>query len=94
MYEYDAEFGPKPEPGKPPKEKRLCLGEIHFAAPDKGSYTMTSGGDDRWMCDGRAVYEFDSKQRTLKEYRLPKSSKARRSRMGRSLSCLVPKRTR
>ncbi len=72
MFEYDAVFGPKTVPGQPPEPKRVCEGTIHFAAPDKGSYQLTKGGEERWMCDGKAIYEFDAKQRKLKEYRLPK----------------------
>ncbi|HVU85895.1 MAG TPA: TIGR03009 domain-containing protein [Pirellulales bacterium] len=71
MFEYDMVFGPKAAPGQPPEPKRVCEGTIHFAAPDKGSYQMTKGGEERWMCDGKAIYEFDTKQRKLKEYRLP-----------------------
>ena len=33
---------------------------------------MTKGGEERWMCDGKAIYEFDATQRKLKEYQLPK----------------------
>jgi TIGR03009 family protein len=72
MFEYDAVFGPKAAPGEPPREKRRCEGTIQFASPDKGSYQMTKGGEERWMCDGLAIYEFDVKQKKLKEYRLPK----------------------
>lgn len=71
MFEYDAVFGPKGAPGQPPEPKRICEGAIHFAAPDKGSYQITKGGEERWMCDGKAIYEFDAKQRKLKEYQLP-----------------------
>ena len=72
MWEYDAVFGAPAAPGQPPKPKRSCEGEIRFAAPDKGSYEVTKGDQERWMCDGKAIYEFDYKQKKLKEYRLPK----------------------
>ncbi len=72
MWEYDLVFGAPAAAGQPPKEKRVCEGVIHFAAPDRGSYQMTKGGEERWMCDGKAIYEFDHKQKKLKEYRLPK----------------------
>ena len=72
MWEYDAVWGKQAQAGAPPEPKRQCTGEIHFAAPDKGSYDITTGGEDRWMCDGKSIYEFDHKQQRLKEYRLPK----------------------
>ena len=73
MWEYDAVFGPKAEPGKAPKEKRTCEGHIHFAAPDRGSYQITTeGNEERWVCDGKSIYQFDYKQKKLKEYPLPK----------------------
>lgn len=71
LFEYDAAFGAAPAPGQPMKASRTCKGDIHFKAPDQGSYRITEGGDDRWMCDGKAIYEFNAKQKTLKEYRLP-----------------------
>jgi TIGR03009 family protein len=72
MWEYDAVFGVPAAPGQPPKPKRSCEGQIRFAAPDKGSYEVTKGDQERWMCDGKAICEFDYKQKKLKEYRLPK----------------------
>jgi TIGR03009 family protein len=51
--------------------KREAKGEIHFAAPDKGSFRELEGGDERWMCDGQSIYEFKAKEKVLHEYKLP-----------------------
>ncbi len=72
LFEYGVAFGAAPVAGQPAQPSRTYEGEIRFAAPDRGSYEITKGGDDRWMCDGKAIYEFNAKQKTLKEYRLPK----------------------
>ncbi len=75
VWEYDLAWAP-PAVGQPPKPKRESKGEIHFAAPDKGSYEEADGGE-RWMCDGEAIYEFNRTQKKLKEYRLPEELKGK-----------------
>jgi TIGR03009 family protein len=71
VWEYGDPFGKAPSTGGPPKLKREAKGEIHFAAPDRGSFRELEGGDQRWMCDGTAIYEFNAKEKVLHEYRLP-----------------------
>jgi len=71
VWEYGDTFGTSKPTGGPPKLKREAKGEIHFAAPDKGSFRELEGGDERWMCDGTAIYEFKAKEKVLHEYKLP-----------------------
>jgi TIGR03009 family protein len=72
MWEYGGGFNAQVQPADAQKPTHEYTGEIHFAAPDKGSYEIKTGGDAHWVCDGTAIYEFDSKQKRVKEYRLPK----------------------
>ena len=82
MWEYDFIFGDGPKPaGQPPKPTRVNRGEIKFAAPDRGVYhIMQQARKDGkfepregayWVCDGKAVYEFNHEQQRLYERRLP-----------------------
>jgi len=71
LWEYGDAFGQAAPSAGPPKVKREAKGEIHFAAPDKGSFRELEGGDQRWMCDGTAIYEYKAKEKELHEYRLP-----------------------
>jgi len=71
MWEYGGAFGGNAKPGEAPQPTRECTGEIHFAAPDKGSYEITKGAEEHWVCDGKSIYQFDAKQKRLKEYKLP-----------------------
>lgn len=66
-------------PGKPPIQ-RESRGELKFAYPDKGVFHVTKekvGDDfvashgDHWVCDGRALYEYDHKNKKLTERILP-----------------------
>jgi TIGR03009 family protein len=71
VWEYGDPYSTTKSTGGPPKMKREAKGEIHFAAPDKGSFRELEGGDERWMCDGTAIYEFKAKEKVLHEYKLP-----------------------
>lgn len=74
---YDAVFG------KPNVPKFVDLGSVVYAAPDRGLYavevTEDNGiqkaiGDDRaekWICDGKAVFEYNYKTRKVIEHKLP-----------------------
>jgi TIGR03009 family protein len=74
---YDAVFG---KPGVP---KFVDLGSVIYAAPDQGLYAvdfteeknvLKAIGDDRaekWICDGRAVFEYNYKTRKVIEHKLP-----------------------
>ena len=69
--------------GKPDVPKYVDLGSVIYAAPDRGLYavevTEENGkqkaiGDDRaekWICDGRAVFEYHYRTRRVIEHKLP-----------------------
>ncbi|HEV3003036.1 MAG TPA: TIGR03009 domain-containing protein [Pirellulales bacterium] len=70
---------------------RVCRGEIRYAAPDKGHYQILEEAKDsaaappqfvekegeHWVCDGKAVYEFDQRDQKLIERRLPEELKGK-----------------
>jgi TIGR03009 family protein len=77
MLEYDP-FTDKA--GRPVGEPRESRGEIKYAEPDKGVFHVTKQrkGDsivafegEHWVCDGRALYEYDHKHKKLMERILP-----------------------
>lgn len=65
-YKYDTVFGPKD--GKP---MLVDDGVVKYERPDKGLFRVDGDRPEQWICDGAAVYQFEYKERTLKEYRLP-----------------------
>lgn len=70
LREFDPVFGPKD--GTP---KRVADGEIRYAAPDKGSYSVgkeEDAGFEHWVCDGQSIYEYAVAKKELIERRLPK----------------------
>ncbi|HET6882206.1 MAG TPA: TIGR03009 domain-containing protein [Pirellulales bacterium] len=90
--QYDKVFGEQPKDGRPPRPKRLCGGEIKYAAPDRGHYHITKEAKDpannqpvfedkedgeHWVCDGNAVYEFNHEKQQLIERRLPNELKGK-----------------
>lgn len=74
---YDVVFG------KPDQAKFIELGVIKFAAPDRGLFRLDKEEKDgkevpidparseHWICDGKAVWEIDAKQKKVKEHKLP-----------------------
>jgi TIGR03009 family protein len=81
-WEYDAAFGNPKKSG----EKSEGRGQIKYRAPDCGEYVIDSlqefdaatgatrpktEGLDHWMCDGKAVFEFNAEKKLLIERRLP-----------------------
>ncbi|HEY5313623.1 MAG TPA: hypothetical protein VIK18_13940, partial [Pirellulales bacterium] len=65
LFEYNAVFGAANKP------MRVEQGDIRYARPDKGLYRVKSAGGEHWICDGRAIYEFNSTKKQLIESRLP-----------------------
>ena len=64
-WQYDAVFGNGKEP------KTMDRGVIRYTAPDKGLFKID--GKDRkeqWICDGRAIYEYNYKEKKITEHRL------------------------
>jgi TIGR03009 family protein len=81
-WEYDAAFGNPKESG----QKSEGRGQIKYTAPDCGEYIVESlqefdaatgvtrpktEGLDHWMCDGKAIFEFNADKKQLIERRLP-----------------------
>lgn len=81
-WEYDAAFGNPKENSL----KSTGQGQIKYRAPDCGEYSITTleefdaaigvtrpktEGLDHWMCDGRAIFEFNAEKKQLIERRLP-----------------------
>ena len=53
-------------------------GEIQYAAPDKGLFQVEKprrlelpNHQERWICDGKAVYEFDFQHQQVRQYKIP-----------------------
>jgi TIGR03009 family protein len=68
-WEYDAVFGKRDDEGNiVPKESH---GEIHFSAPDKGSYEVHGEGGEHWICDGSSIFEFNAQKKQIIERILP-----------------------
>ncbi|MBN2291173.1 MAG: TIGR03009 domain-containing protein [Pirellulales bacterium] len=65
-YKYDTVFGPKD--GKP---MQVDEGTIKYERPDKGLFQVKGDRPEQWICDGKSVYQYEYKERTLKEYELP-----------------------
>ncbi len=81
-WEYDAAFGNPQADFK----KSQGQGEIRYRAPDCGAYVITemkeydparkvespkTEGLDHWVCDGKAIFEFNADKKLLIERRLP-----------------------
>jgi TIGR03009 family protein len=76
-WEYDPVFGPADAP------RFEDLGSIKYAAPDKGMFQvqqMVQNGKvvaiepqraEHWVCDGKAVFQYNHAKKELTEYRLP-----------------------
>jgi TIGR03009 family protein len=81
-WEYDQVYGNPADHGK----KSEGSGEIRFKAPDTGLYQIKglqefdpakkvvkpkSEGLDHWICDGKAIWEYNAEKKQLIERRLP-----------------------
>jgi len=74
-WEFDPVWGPPNQP------KRIVRGKIMYAAPDKGLFRVdeevVSGRlqaavqPERWVCDGRSVYEYRFETKQIVETPLP-----------------------
>ncbi|MCS7237683.1 MAG: TIGR03009 domain-containing protein [Thermoguttaceae bacterium] len=76
-FQYDPVFGPPNTP------VAIDQGEIKYAAPNKGLFRVFQPKDisepraEQWICDGKAIYEFDYSQKQLIEYPLPPEAQER-----------------
>jgi TIGR03009 family protein len=64
-FEYDQVFG------KPDQPKTTEKGQVKFAAPDRGLFAIDGQQPEKWICDGKAIYEYDYRSKLLTEHRLP-----------------------
>lgn len=67
-WKYDGVFGNGNQP--PPMDE----GELKFAAPDKGLFLLKGKQEEQseqWVCDGRAIFQFDYAQKMVTEHVLP-----------------------
>lgn len=74
---YDVVFG------SPTQPKYIDLGEIKYAAPDRGAFnaklTVKNGAEapieparaERWISDGKSIFEFNATKKQLIEHKLP-----------------------
>jgi TIGR03009 family protein len=51
------------------------LGELYYAAPDRGTYRVRVGNDEhwteQWVCDGNSIYEYDAVKKEVIQRILP-----------------------
>ncbi|WP_460165371.1 TIGR03009 domain-containing protein [Thermostilla marina] len=74
-WEFDPVNGPQNAP------KRICRGKVMYSAPDKGLFLVDKEavGDryedsphpERWVCDGKSVYEYRYETKQIVETPLP-----------------------
>ncbi len=71
--EYDEVFGQGDEP------THTDYGEIRYQAPDRGLFWVREPDDrqERWVCDGDSVFEFNFVTKKLTEYELPPELRGR-----------------
>lgn len=75
-FEYQPQFSTNKN-----KPHSISEGVIHFRSPDKAEFQVirrtTNGqvetGDhiEHWICDGSTIYDYDSRQKLLREQKLP-----------------------
>lgn len=66
--EYNAAFA---QVGQANQPLHVDKGEIYYAAPDKGMFRVEEPRPEHWICDGKAVYQYDYQQRCVIQRRLP-----------------------
>lgn len=72
-FEYDRVFGGEGAGGQPRPTHR-DEGRIWYAAPDKGRFEIYGERAEKWICDGKAVYEYKYQPKDEKkvvQYDLP-----------------------
>ncbi len=63
-FTYDATFG---NPDRPVFDE----GHLKYAAPDKGMFKVEGARPEHWICDGKAIFEYNFQSKLLTEHRLP-----------------------
>jgi len=69
-FEYDRVFG-LDMGGGPPRPTHRDEGKIWYAAPDKGRFEIYGDRAEKWICDGKAIYEYNYTKRQVIQYDLP-----------------------
>ena len=69
-FEYDRVFGPD-SGGGPPRPTHRDEGKIWYAAPDKGRFEIYGDRAEKWICDGKAIYEYNYTKKQVIQYDLP-----------------------
>jgi TIGR03009 family protein len=71
--EYDEVFGQGDEP------THTDYGEMRYQAPDKGLFWVREPDDrqERWVCDGNSIFEFNFVTKKLTEHELPPELRGR-----------------
>jgi TIGR03009 family protein len=69
-------------PNNDQKKRPPRLGELKFKSPDKGLYRIKddAGKDwlEHWLCDGKAVFVYDAKEKRLNEFPIPPELQGKR----------------
>ncbi len=66
-WQYNAMF----DNGNKPVAPIVSHGVLKYAAPDKGLFRVDGDRPEQWICDGKAVFEFNYQRKELVEHRLP-----------------------
>lgn len=69
-FEYDRVFGPA-SGGGPPRPTHRDEGKLWYAAPDKGRFEIYGDRAEKWICDGKAIYEYNYTKKQVIQYNLP-----------------------
>jgi TIGR03009 family protein len=62
---YDPVFGPV---DKPAFED---LGTLTFEAPDRAKYEVEGSRAEKWICDGKSIFEYNFQKKQMVEHKLP-----------------------
>lgn len=63
------EFDPLHERGVEPR--LVDAGQIEFEAPDKGLFAIEGKQPERWVCNGKSIFEFNYISKVITEHQLP-----------------------
>jgi TIGR03009 family protein len=66
---------PNQNPNQPISEDD---GELRFQSPDKGLFSIDKGPRaERWICDGKSMFQYDFRTQKVYEYKLPPEAQGR-----------------
>ena len=64
-FEYDRVFGTPDQP------KTTEKGEVKFASPNRGLFSVGGPQPEKWLCDGKSLFVYDFRLKSLTEFKLP-----------------------